>query len=296
MSSIDNFDAGALLGQQVGTCTILQELARGGMGIVYIAYQRTLKRQIAIKILPKNILKKRAAERFQQEAESAAILSHPNIVPVYEVGETEEFFFFTMQLVRGKDLGDVMDDSQKHILPSKRFLPLPFIMKTVCQVLNALDYAHEEEIVHRDMKPENVLIERRTERPLISDFGVAKVLRGEDLDAEVRGTPVYMAPEQINRSPVDGRADIYAVGIMLFEMMVPELPLPQTDSAMALIRRKVELKDNFFQKPPSALNPAINQEMGAIIEKATAHDPEQRYERCSEFAHALQEYERKFIK
>ena len=291
MSSIDNFDAEALLGQQVGTCTIMQELARGGMGVVFIAYQRTLKRQIAIKILPKNILKKRAAERFQQEAESAAILAHPNIVPIYEVGETEDFFFFTMQLVRGKDLGDVMDNARKHILPSKRFLPLSFTIKTICQVLNALDYAHEEEIVHRDIKPENVLIEQRTNRPMISDFGVAKVLRGEDLDAEVRGTPAYMAPEQIHRTDVDGRADIYAVGVMLFEMMVPELPLPMTDSAMALVRRKVELKDDFFQQSPSQLNPTLRKEMDEIINKAVAYNPEHRYGSCNEFMRSLQSYE-----
>ena len=296
MNSIDNYDGDALLGQQVGTCTIMQELARGGMGIVFIAYQRTLKRQIAIKILPKNILKKRAAERFQQEAESAAILSHPNIVPIYEVGETDDFFYFTMQLVRGKDLGDVMDKARKQLLPSKRFLPLDFTIKIICQILNALDYAHEEEIVHRDIKPENVLIEQRTQRPMISDFGVAKVLRGENLDAEIRGTPAYMAPEQIHRTEVDGRADIYAVGVMLFEMIVPELPLPIADSAMALVRQKIELKGGFFQELPSQLNHVLRKEIDTIVNKATAYNPDHRYESCREFVKSLQSYEDNYVK
>ena len=296
MSSIDTFDADALLGQQVGTCTILNELARGGMGIVFKAFQRTLKRQIAIKILPKSVLKKRAAERFQREAESAAILSHPNIVPIYEVGETEEFFYFTMQLVRGKDLGDVMDQARKQILPSKRLMPLHVTLKTICQILDALDYAHEEEIVHRDIKPENVLIEQRTQRPLISDFGLARVLRGEDLDVDVRGTPAYMAPEQIYRTETDGRADIYAVGVLLFEMMVPKLPLPMTDSEMALVRRKMELKDAFFQDAPSTLNPFLRKEMDEIIHKAIAHNPEDRYGSCREFVKSLQSYEDKYVK
>ena len=109
------------------------------------------------------------------------------------------------------------------------------------------------------------------------------------------GTPAYMAPEQIHRTDVDGRADIYAVGVMLFEMMVPELPLPMTDSAMALVRRKVELKDGFFQKSPSQLNPTLREDMDEIIQKATAYNPENRYGSCREFVRSLQSYEDNYL-
>ena len=295
MNSIEDFDAEALIGRQVGTCTIMRELARGGMGIVFVAFQQTLKRQIAIKVLPKGVLKARAAERFQQEAESAAILSHPNIIPIYEVGETDDFFYFTMQLVQGKDLSDLMDRTRKHILPSKRFLPLRFTIKTICQVLNALEYAHAQEIIHRDIKPENVLIEKHTQRPLISDFGVVKVLRGDDSDTEIRGTPAYMAPEQIIRTEIDGRADIYATGVMLFEMMVPKLPLPPVGSPMELVRSKIQGKDNFFLNTASQLNPTLNPVMDDIIREAIAYDPEQRYENCRAFMKRLQWFEDTYL-
>jgi len=294
--SIDDFEAETLIGREVGTCTILREVARGGMGIVFVAYQRTLKRQIAIKILPKCFLKELAAQRFQQEAESAAILSHPNIVPIYEVGDTDEFYYFTMQLVQGSDLSDTMERVRKHPLPSKRSVPLRFIFKTVCQVLNALGYAHAQEIVHRDIKPENILVEKHTERPLISDFGVAKLLRGDTVDSGIRGTPIYMAPEQIQRAGIDGRTDIYSVGVLLLELLVLDLPLPNTDSPMEIIRRKLELKDRFFQQTPSNLNTSLAEEIDVIVNKATAYDPAHRYKDCREFACHLQAYEDKYIK
>ena len=106
MASIETYKVDHLIGSQVGTCTIIKELARGGMGIVFVAFQKSLKRQIAVKTLPKALLDADMAQRFQFEAEAAAILSHPNIIPIYEVGETNEFFFFTMQLVKGEPLSD----------------------------------------------------------------------------------------------------------------------------------------------------------------------------------------------
>ena len=118
MGAIAQINVDHLLGQEVGTSTILKELARGGMAIVFIAYQRTLKRQIALKILPKKLLTPKTAKRFQSEAESAAILSHPNIIPVYDVGETDDFLYFTMQLVQGKSLGRMIDMARKNLLPN----------------------------------------------------------------------------------------------------------------------------------------------------------------------------------
>jgi serine/threonine-protein kinase len=125
-------------------------------------------------------------------------------------------------------------------------------------VLNALDYAHNEEIIHRDIKPDNILMEKHTKRPLISDFGLAKFIRGENLDLSIRGTPVYMAPEQILGLKVDGRADIYGVGVVLFELLVPELPLLDNETSESFLKRKAYDKKGVFSKKPSDLNPHLH--------------------------------------
>ncbi len=293
MSSIAKITVDHLIGTEVGTSTILKELARGGMAIVFIAYQRTLKRQIALKILPKSLMTPKTAERFQSEAESAAILSHPNIIPVYEVGETDAFLFFTMQLVEGQSLARMISMAKKNLLPSRRTIPVGEAVRLCGLVLEALDYAHQMEIIHRDIKPDNVLIEKHTQRPLITDFGVAKVLRAEDEKLPmVQGTPVYMPPEQILGRGVDGRSDIYATGTMLFKMLSPDLPLPPFDSKMTLLKQKVKRQEGYFLKLPSELNADVNEDMDRIVLKATAYRQADRYQTCRDFLKDLQAYEK----
>ncbi len=297
MTSIKELNFDHLIGQEVGTSTLLKELARGGMAAIFIAYQRTLKRQIAVKILPKSLLTPLAAELFQQEAESAAILSHPNIVTIYEVGEVEGFLFITMQLVNGRSLFDYITMARKHVLPSKRILPLKATIKIITDVLDALDYAHSQDIIHRDIKPANILMEAHTKRPIVSDFGLATTTRGSEQDSSViTGTPTYMAPEQILNDPSDGRTDIYATGVMLFEMLVSRLPLPKYSTAMELLKMRLKLKERLFQKKPSEMNPILTREMDDIVFKATAHDPENRYPTCREFLEAIKVYRDHHIK
>ena len=297
MTSIKELNFDHLIGQEIGTSTLLKELARGGMAAIFIAYQRTLKRQIAVKILPKSLLTPLAAELFQQEAESAAILSHPNIVTIYEVGEVEGFLFITMQLVNGRSLFDYITMARKHVLPSKRILPLKATIKIITDVLDALDYAHSQDIIHRDIKPANILIEAHTKRPIVSDFGLATTTRGSEQDSSViTGTPTYMAPEQILNDPSDGRTDIYATGVMLFEMLVSRLPLPKYSTAMELLKMRLKLKERLFQKKPSEMNPILTREMDNIIFKAIAHDPENRYTTCREFLEAIEGYRDHHIK
>ena len=296
MPSIESIKVDHLIGTQVGTSTIIRELARGGMAIVMIAFQRTLKRQIAVKILPKSLLTPKAARLFQQEAESAAILSHPNIIQIYEVGETEEFLFFTMQLVQGNALTKYMKKAKKNILPSKRTLPLKMTIQILIQTLDALDYAHSQDIVHRDIKPGNILIEKHTQRAILTDFGVAKVLRGDDSDKPIiQGTPLYMAPEQILGLELDGRADIYAVGTMFFELLVTDLPIPKFKSKVSLVKEKVLNKNGIFRKKPSELNPKLNVDMDRIVQKALAHNPDQRYGSCREFIKDLEQYRNNYL-
>ena len=157
MATIESYDTDPIIGKPLGTSTILSELARGGMAIVFIAYQRTLKRRIAVKILPKTLMGPNVARLFQQEAEAAAILSHPNIVQIYEVGETEKFFFFTMQLIHGATLTKLINMSQKHPLPSKRILPLNQTIQIVIQLLYALHSALQQDIIHRFINPDIIL-------------------------------------------------------------------------------------------------------------------------------------------
>jgi serine/threonine-protein kinase len=265
MPSIETIKVDHLIGTEVGTSTLVKELARGGMAIVFIAFQRTLKRQIAVKILPKSFLTPSSARLFQQEAESAAILSHQNIIQIYEVGETEEFLFFTMQLIQGSPLSKIMHMAKKNVIPSKRTLPLQTTIQIYIQVLDALDYAHNQEIVHRDMKPGNVMIENHNQRPIITDFGVARLLRGEESGKPmIQGTPLYMAPEQILGQKLDGRADIYALGTMLFEMLVTQLPIPQYKSKVDMLKAKVLNENGMFQKKPSELRADLNEDMDLI--------------------------------
>lgn len=297
MDSIKNIKVDHLIGEKVGTSTIMKELGRGSMAIVFIAFQQTLKRKIALKILPKSLLTSTASDRFQQEAEAAAILSHPNIIPIYEVGESDEFLFMSMQLVQGNDLYQYIRNAQKQIIPSRRILPLSFSIQIIIQVLDGLGYAHSQDIVHRDIKPANILIEKHTKRPLISDFGMVKFVRGDELGKTmILGTPIYMAPEQISKSNVDGRADLYAVGTMLFQMIVEKLPIPNYDSLKSLLKHKLEEKTGIFLKMPSQLNSDLNENMDHIIQKAIANDPAHRYASSDEFIKALKLYQKNCLK
>jgi serine/threonine-protein kinase len=293
MTSIAAYNVDPLIGTQVGSSTIIKELARGGMAIVFIAFQKTLKRQIAVKVLPKTLLTPKSAQLFQQEAEAVAILSHPNIIPVYEVGETDEFLFITMQLIHGNTLSQYLQAAKKNPLPSKRILPLAASLRLVVQVLDALDYAHRQDIVHRDIKPGNILIEKHSRRPLLTDFGIVKVLNADtQATTVIHGTPLYMAPEQILNMEVDGRTDIYAVGTMLFQMLATELPFPAFKKKTDLLKHKIMSRDNVFLKKPSEINPAVNQQMDCIIQKATAFDPARRYATGREFLEDLEKYEK----
>lgn len=297
MNTISSMKFDHLIGKQVGTSVILKELARGGMGAIFVAYQKTLKRQIAVKILPKSLLTATNAEFFRQEAEAAAILSHPNIIPVYEVGDTEEFLFFTMQLVNGRSLEYYIKRAKKNPIPSRRALPIKASLKILIDVLDALEYAHQQDIIHRDVKPANILMEKHTKRPILMDFGVAKIARGPDATASlILGTPGYMAPEQITGGSVDGRADIYAAGTMLFEMLSPGPLFPNVNSSMDLLKMKMSLGDRLFATKPSEANPRLNKAMDEIIQKALAYDPDRRYSSCKEFQSRLKEYLKLYCK
>lgn len=291
MASIKTMNFDHLIGQTVGTSRLLSKLDNGAMSVVFVAFQKTLKRQIAVKILPKALLTPRMAELFQQEAEAAAFLSHPCIIPVYEIGETDEFLFFTMQLIKGNSLAHYIRQARRNVLPSRRMMPVTTSLKLILKILDALDYANRMGIVHRDIKPRNILIEGHSKRPIITDFGVARSYGGSDNDQRILvGTPTYMAPEQIVSGIVDGRADVYATGVMLLEMLCGGLPYPPYDSAVKLLKIKLRLQDRLFSKTPSQMNPAVNSELNDIVLKAVAYNKDARFQTCGEFARAIDNY------
>lgn len=293
MASIASIDLSQYIGANIGTVTLVKLLGRGAMGAVFIGYQASLKRQVAVKILPKSVASSaRAQQMFRDEAETIGILSHPNIVPVYEMGETTDFFFQVMQLVVGHDLRTIIGKARKHPVPTKRILPMLETFQYICQILDALGYAHEEGVFHQDIKPANILIDDRFRRALVADFGIARTVWAEySAKPMLVGTPVYMSPEQAACAAIDGRTDIYSVGVMLFEMTAGFLPIYK-ESVADLIKRKKTEPDTFFTARPSEINSSINSELEAIIIKAIAANPDNRFADCMEFKTVIETYVR----
>lgn len=200
---------------------IVRLLGRGGMGAVYLARDRELERAVAIKLLPPDLgVDVESRERFRREARTAAKLTHPNIVPLYSVGEAEGMLYFVMGYVRGISLGERMAREGR--------LSAEDVRSILAQLADALDYAHRQGVVHRDIKPDNVLLDDESGRPMLTDFGVAKArLSGATLTevGTVLGTPHYMSPEQASgERDVDGRSDLYSLGIMGYAMLSGRLP------------------------------------------------------------------------
>ncbi len=293
MATISSIDLSSYIGATIGTVTLVKLLGTGAMGAVFIGYQATLKRQVAVKILPKSLAKSaRAQKMFRDEAETVGILSHPNIVPVYEMGETDDFFFQVMQLVAGQDLRTIIARARKHPLPAKRIIPLSETIQWLCQVLDALGYAHDEGVFHQDIKPANILVDERFKRPVVADFGIARTVWAESSSSSLHfGTPMYISPEQAAGSETDGRTDIYSVGVILMEMAAGKLPT-RMESPADMIKRKKVYAESFFTARPSEVNPAIDQELEEIICKAIAPLVDNRFADCQEFKAGLEEYTR----
>lgn len=281
-------DPSGYIGREMGTVTILRLLGQGAMAAVFIAYQRTLKRQVAVKILPKTASRSgQSREQFQQEAEVVAGLSHPNIVPIFEMGEEDDCYYQVMQLVKGLDLETTINNRLKHPVPAKRLFPARDSIKIVQQILDGLGSAHEEGVVHRDIKPANILMERQRNRPLISDFGIAQTLQsGNSSESTVVGSPLYMAPECVSGNPVDWRTDIYSVAVILLRLLCGTLPLATRD-AMALLAAKMESPERVFTTLPSQASPFIDEALEHIILRGLAPDPLQRHQSCAEFQEEL---------
>jgi tetratricopeptide (TPR) repeat protein len=249
----------------------LEELGRGAMGIVYKARDRELDELVAIKFLPEELNNNsRALARFRTEARSARRLAHPNIVRIHDLGEDRGRKFISMEYIDGLDL-------KAYLRTLKVRLTLPEVFGLVYPVAVALDYAHSNQIVHRDIKPANIMITREGVVK-ISDFGIAKMMEstgGETMVGSVIGTPVYMSPEQIRGQAIDHRTDIYALGILMYELISGRPPFTEGDLAYHHVHS---------QPPPI---PFVSAAVQSILERSLAKNRDDRYETAGEFARAL---------
>jgi YVTN family beta-propeller protein len=251
-------------------------LGRGGMGVVYRAYDVSLKRNVALKLLAPDLAQdERFRERFLSETELAASLEHPNVVPIHAAGEVEGQLFLAMRYVEGRDLKKVLQEAGA-LAPARAL--------AVCsQVAAALDAAHERGLVHRDVKPSNVLLDAR-EHVYLADFGLTRRLEEQSLrvgEGLSLGTPSYAAPEQIRGEPVDGRADVYSLGCLLFECLTGAVPF---EGGRALAVLWAHLND----PPPSASERRheLPASLDPVLARAMAKDPEDRYSTCAELVDA----------
>jgi serine/threonine protein kinase len=268
-------------GQQFGAYFILDHLGTGGMGQVYLAKDSRLDRIVALKILAAEVAAdQRRMQRFRQEARIASSLNQPNILTIFEFGEVDNLTYIAAEFVDGETLRDYARNNR---------LKLSEILDISIQMLAALDAAHEAKIVHRDMKPENVMIRRRDHLVKVLDFGLSKITEkkktGADAHEEsitefktspgqIMGTVNYMSPEQAQAKPVDARSDIWSTGIVIYEMVAGEKPFGGTTSAHTIVQ--------ILEKEPAPLAqagaPHVPHELERIVAKSIAKDPDERYQ------------------
>jgi serine/threonine-protein kinase len=264
----------------LGRYVVTGELGRGAMGVVYKGEDPKIHRTVAIKTVRlsdfDDELVDEMKERFFREAESAGLLTHPNIVTIYDCGEEHDLAYIAMEFLEGEDLeGRTGKD---------KLLPIPETLAVVSKVADALEYAHAKGIVHRDIKPANIMRLKDTNEVKVADFGIARITASSKTKTGVvLGTPSYMSPEQISGKKVDGRSDIFSLGVVLFEMLTGRKPFTGED--MTALMYKIAR-----EKHPSArsLNPRIPQVVDKIIDRALEKDVRIRYQKAGQMAEHLE--------
>jgi eukaryotic-like serine/threonine-protein kinase len=275
--------------EAIGDFRIVREIGRGGMGVVYEAVQQSLKRRIALKVLgPGFAPTPKQLHRFRRESEAVARLHHTNIVPIFGVGEDDGIHYFAMQLIEGIPLSEIRSEGEGEGTTHPEFLAafrhdFRWMASLAAQVADALSYAHQHGVLHRDVKPSNLLLDRRGE-VWITDFGLAKMTERQDLTqtGDLVGTLSYMAPEQLEGKS-DARTDIYGLGLTLFELVTGKPAFPPTESLMERLQR------HRFPMPRS-LRGDVPRDLETIILKATAQDPAARYETAADLAEDLRRF------
>jgi len=269
-----NLPADELIGQTLGQYTILEEAGRGGMATVYMAKQTSMNRNVAVKVLPPHFLHDpNFLERFQREVEVISQLEHPHILPIYDYGEAEGVPYIAMRFLGGGSMAQMI----------RRGVPdLDELVRPMRQISQALDYAHGQGIIHRDLKPGNIMLDENG-NAYLSDFGIARVMGSDLTGSAIIGTPAYMSPEQAHGIQIDGRSDIYSLGIVLFELITGREPY-QAETPMALLLKHL----NEPMPPARDFRDGVPDSVEHILEKATDKDPDNRYSSAGEMAEAFE--------
>src|SRR5262245_42844221 len=263
-----------------GRYRIVRKLGTGGMADVYLAEDEELGRQVAIKILnDRHASDDQFVERFRREAKNAAGLSHPNIVSVYDRGEAEGTYYIAMEFLEGRSL--------KEQIVAEGPLPVASAIEITRQILRALGFAHRRGIVHRDIKPHNVLLADAPGdgdgRFKVTDFGISRTTTSQMTEAgSIVGTAQYLSPEQARGAPVDQRSDIYSVGVVLYELLTGKLPFNGETPLEIAMKHLSEIP-----RPPSELRPEIPADLDMVVLRALAKDPSDRYENAEEMERDL---------
>ncbi len=269
--------------ETLGRYKILGELGRGAMGAVYRAVDPLIEREVAIKTLLPNLpedVMAEVRERFVREARSAGRLNHPNIVTIFDVGEQDGMAYIAMELLEGRSLQAVLRDPER--------LPIDTIAELAAQVADALDVAQQYKIVHRDVKPANIMI-GPSGRAKLTDFGVAHVESSSMTQTGTAlGSPKYMSPEQVLGLPVDPRSDIFSLGVVLYEMLVRRTPFERpSDTTVFTMMNRIAGEPHVAV---TQIDPSIPAAFDRILERALAKKPEARYQRAGDMAHELRHY------
>ncbi|MFF1404019.1 serine/threonine-protein kinase [Streptomyces sp. NPDC058294] len=272
-----------LIGRRVAGYLIESEIGRGGMAVVYRARDLRLDRTVALKLLAPELARNDTfRKRFTHESQVAAAIDHPHIVPVFEAGETDGVLYIAMRYVPGSDL--------RHLLDERGPLSLPDAVRIAAQVASALDAAHGHGLVHRDVKPGNILVAQGTdsdhpEHVYLTDFGLTKKslsLTGFTSVGQFVGTLDYVSPEQISGRPVDGRCDVYGLACVVYEVLTGRPPFQREDDMALLWAHQYD-----EPPPPSETRPGTVPAVDPVFARALAKSPDARYETCRDFVAAL---------
>ena len=274
-------DAAQLVGQQIGQYAVREFIARGGMADVYLAYDVELKRKVALKVLlPALAADAQFAQRFQREAQTVARLDHPNIVHVYTIGTTPNGLpYIAMQYIEGGSLRDKL----AQLTEQGALTPVDQALKLLRQIADALRVAHDAGIIHRDLKPGNILL-RQDGAPVLVDLGIAAVSGGPKLTqtGSLIGTPHYMSPEQVQSRPLDGRSDLYSLGVILYEMLAGKRPF-EGEESIAILHKQV------YEAPAllETLRPDLSPPILSLAHTCLQKEPENRYQSAGELLAAI---------
>jgi serine/threonine protein kinase/formylglycine-generating enzyme required for sulfatase activity len=275
-----------LVGQSLGRYKIVSVLGEGGMGAVLKGYDATLQREVALKVMHPHIGRQTGfQQRFLQEARTVARLDHPGIISAIDFGQEGELLYLVMKFVPGDNLGKLLETLRQQ----RRWLPLPEALELVRQVSLALDYAHQQGVLHRDIKPDNIMLENKAGEslpyhPVITDFGLGKLQEGLSITqaGTSMGTPAYMSPEQATGQSTTAQSDIYSVGILLYELAVGQRPFPISTMSQA-----IHYHTQQQPPPPRSLRPDLPPALEQVILKAMAKVPSARFEHGRTLAEAL---------